>query len=100
MYANLIQQWKTLFVSIATVAASFSQTLPAVQFGNPSAPNVGISSGTSRNWAGYDATNGSYTSVSGTWTIPNATGSGHTSADAEWVGIGGIANQDLIQSGT
>jgi hypothetical protein len=43
-------------------------------------PNVGISSGTSRSWSGYGTTSGTFTSVSGTWTIPSVIGSGHTSA--------------------
>lgn len=54
----------------------------------------------SRNWAGYSAINGIYTSVSGTWIVPAISPSGHTSADATWVGIGGIWSSDLIQSGT
>jgi hypothetical protein len=57
-------------------------------------------SGTSRNWAGYSAQNGQYTRVSGTWTVPSVTGGSASSADATWVGIGGITSNDLIQSGT
>lgn len=54
----------------------------------------------SLNWAGYTATTGSYTGVSGTWTIPNIADSSALSADATWVGIGGISSNDLIQAGT
>jgi hypothetical protein len=57
-------------------------------------------SSTSRNWAGYVAQNGPYTTVSGTWTVPSVTGSYATSADAAWIGIGGMSSSDLIQSGT
>ncbi|MDP9265079.1 MAG: G1 family endopeptidase, partial [Chloroflexota bacterium] len=58
-------------------------------------PNTGVS----RNWAGYVATGGSFTSVSGTWTIaqPSATTAG---IDATWVGIGGYGSDDLVQAGT
>lgn len=54
---------------------------------------------TSSNWSGYSATGGSFTSVTGTWTVPTVatTTSG---ADATWVGIGGITSNDLIQAGT
>lgn len=54
----------------------------------------------SLNWAGYTATSGSYTGVSGTWTIPAVTGNTALSADAAWVGIGGVSSNDLIQAGT
>jgi Peptidase A4 family len=55
---------------------------------------------TSTNWSGYLATVGSYTAISGSWTVPSATGGGTTSADAAWIGIGGVTGSDLIQVGT
>jgi hypothetical protein len=64
------------------------------------APNSGTGQSTSRNWAGYVATNGSFTSVIGTWTVPNVSASPGLSSDATWVGIGGVTSQDLIQGGT
>lgn len=54
----------------------------------------------SRNWSGYTATDGTYTGVSGTWTVPVIDGSGRLSASAAWVGIGGVESTDLIQAGT
>jgi len=62
----------------------------------PTAP----SSGESRNWSGYVATKGTYTSVTGTWTVPQPTSSGVSSSAATWVGIGGAGSRDLIQAGT
>ncbi len=53
----------------------------------------------SRNWSGYAATNGTYTSVTGTWQIPKTT-SRKQGIDATWVGIGGVNSEDLIQAGT
>ncbi|HEV2339391.1 MAG TPA: G1 family glutamic endopeptidase [Patescibacteria group bacterium] len=58
-----------------------------------------VSSNVSRNWAGYIATNGSFTSISGTWDIPSIT-NGNYGSDAAWVGIGGVSSNDLIQAGT
>lgn len=56
---------------------------------------------TSSNWAGYFATMGGYTGISGTWTVPRPTGNGvSTSGDAAWIGIGGATTSDLIQVGT
>jgi hypothetical protein len=64
------------------------------------APNSGAGQATSRNWAGYTATGGSFTSVSGSWTVPTVAPGGGISSDAAWVGIGGVTSQDLIQAGT
>jgi hypothetical protein len=58
---------------------------------------------TSSNWSGYMANtnSGSYSQISGAWTIPQATsGSSSTSADSTWIGIGGVSTSDLIQVGT
>jgi len=62
-------------------------------------PTAASDVSTSSNWSGYSATGGSFTSVTGTWTVPTVatTTSG---ADATWVGIGGITSNDLIQAGT
>lgn len=57
---------------------------------------------TSSNWSGYSATTGSFTAVGGSWSVPQATGASAAalSADATWVGIGGVSGKDLIQAGT
>jgi hypothetical protein len=54
---------------------------------------------TSRNWSGYVASGGTFTSVSGRWTVPVVAATG-TNTDATWVGIGGATTTDLIQAGT
>lgn len=54
----------------------------------------------SRNWSGYAATNGTFTSIQATWTLrPNTTVNNYGN-DATWVGIGGVDTNDLIQAGT
>jgi hypothetical protein len=54
----------------------------------------------SRNWSGYTAVNGTFTSVGATWTVPQIPAdSGSGSADAAWIGIGGATTNDLIQTG-
>ncbi len=55
---------------------------------------------TSHNWSGYAATGGTYTAVTGTWTVPDFTPNGNAGVDAAWVGIGGLRSTDLIQAGT
>src|SRR5687768_10282469 len=54
---------------------------------------------TSSNWSGYVANGGTYTSVTGTWVVPQVAAT-RTGADATWVGIGGVTGTDLIQAGT
>jgi hypothetical protein len=55
----------------------------------------------SHNWSGYAATRGTYTSVKGTWTVPQFNSADNVyGIDASWVGIGGVRSRDLIQAGT
>jgi hypothetical protein len=66
----------------------------------PPPPDVPAGLNTSRNWSGYAARGGTFTSVSATWTIPRLALDGPFGADATWVGIGGLRSRDLIQAGT
>jgi len=61
--------------------------------------NIGRGLNISNNWAGYVATGGTFSSVAGSWIVPQVNNSG-TSSDATWVGIGGAARNQLIQTGT
>jgi hypothetical protein len=64
-------------------------------------PGIPDNQNTSHNWSGYAATGGTYTSVSGTWTVPQFNGADSSfGIDAAWVGIGGVRSNDLIQAGT
>ncbi|TAL15029.1 hypothetical protein EPN95_00785 [Patescibacteria group bacterium] len=64
--------------------------------------NTGSSTSyTSTNWSGYLAATGSFSAISGAWMVPQPTGNGTaTTADATWIGIGGVSSSDLIQVGT
>lgn len=56
---------------------------------------------TSSNWSGYLASGESYSSISASWNATDPSGNGaSTSADATWIGIGGVTTHDLIQVGT
>jgi hypothetical protein len=66
----------------------------------PVSVSVPVTSGSSVNWSGYVAQSGTYTSVSGTWIVPSISNPSVNSADATWVGIGGVKSRDLIQAGT
>jgi len=63
------------------------------------ASNIGRGLNQSNNWAGYIATGGTFTSVSGSWTVPQINTTG-PSSDAAWLGIGGLTSNHLIQTGT
>jgi hypothetical protein len=72
---------------------------------DPAAPQLVVTGllgnhATSQNWSGYAATEGGYTSVSATWTVPDIGLSSAAGTDAAWVGIGGVRSPDLIQAGT
>jgi hypothetical protein len=84
----------------ALVAFSFTFT-PALAFAaSYPALNSNGGAGTSFNWSGYVATKGTFTNVSGSWTVPSVTPSASAQADATWIGIGGVSTSDLIQIGT
>jgi hypothetical protein len=63
----------------------------------PGTPASATSS--SSNWSGYVVGGGIFTSVTGTWVVPNVAANA-SGADATWVGIGGLQSRDLIQAGT
>jgi hypothetical protein len=68
--------------------------------GSPGVTTPADASTLSENWAGYAATGGQFTAVSGSWTVPNVGTTTSPAADATWVGIGGVRTNDLIQAGT
>ncbi len=83
---------------LVQVVPILAQQMAAQQVTDP-ASNVGRGLNQSNNWAGYIATGGTFTSVSGSWIVPQVNTTG-TSSDATWVGIGGTTSRDLIQTGT
>lgn len=47
------------------------------------------------------AATGVFTGITASWIMPNVSGNGQTlSADGTWIGIGGVTEGDLIQTGT
>jgi hypothetical protein len=82
--------------------AASAQPTPAPAQPTPQAPLpvVPVGQNTSHNWSGYAASSGRYTSVSGTWTVPQPNLTGAAGVGATWVGIGGVTGRDLIQAGT
>jgi hypothetical protein len=96
----------TSSVQQKSASSSPSATIaPTTSSSNSTTPSGSLTSSestsdTTSNWSGYAAFGGTFTRVSGSWTVPSAAGTGDTSADATWIGIGGVSSDDLIQVGT
>lgn len=54
----------------------------------------------SSNWSGYAVANTTYTSATGTWTVPSVARTRGSTYSAAWVGVGGFNDAALIQTGT
>jgi Peptidase A4 family len=121
--ATTYETWTTTFADGTTMQSRDTNVYALVQNGGawvvqadaqpsqPAASQPGaqapqgvapLSQNTSHNWSGYAATSGgrTYTSVTGTWTVPQPTATGAPGVGATWVGIGGVNTHDLIQAGT
>ncbi|MBV9324165.1 MAG: hypothetical protein JO352_10300 [Chloroflexi bacterium] len=83
-----------------TTTTPGSTTTPGQSSSPAPRPGLSPSQDTSHNWSGYAATGSNYTSVTGTWTIPQVSSNGAAGVGATWVGIGGVTSRDLIQAGT
>ncbi len=51
------------------------------------------------NWSGYAET-GTFTGVTGTWTVPAVSTSTTATYSSAWIGVDGFNNSNLIQTGT
>ena len=100
-YNVLLSQLGTYRFTQAYGAPRFPASAPTPVVPTTSLPPT-TSTDQSTNWSGYAATGGTFTSVSGTWTVPSVDPGGVNSlaADATWIGIGGVNTTDLIQAGT
>jgi peptidase A4-like protein len=100
-HVSLRSMSRRVLVSVA-LAAGTSVSLGSVANGVGAAqlPLLPVKNGTlTANWAGYVASTSNVTSVTGTWTVPNA-GTLPPGVSSTWAGIGGAGTQDLIQAGT
>ncbi|MGA7834334.1 MAG: G1 family glutamic endopeptidase [Acidimicrobiales bacterium] len=60
-----------------------------------------VALGYSGNWAGYILTNSTFSTVSGSWTVPQVTCTSPSALYAsEWIGIDGDSDNYVIQDGT
>ncbi|RSM42672.1 hypothetical protein DMA12_20840 [Amycolatopsis balhimycina DSM 5908] len=84
-------------VAVAAAGVAFAAAPAAGGVANAAFAHAHNAS-TSTNWSGYALT-GTYTAVTGHWTVPTVSGSGNHYS-SQWVGIDGFANSNLIQTGT
>jgi hypothetical protein len=55
----------------------------------------------SANWSGYVVQSGTYSAVTGCWTVPSVSSSAGNTYSSTWIGIDGVTTTaDLIQTGT
>jgi hypothetical protein len=54
----------------------------------------------STNWSGYVATGSQFTRVSAQWVVPTVQPSQTSESSSTWIGIDGVTNTSLIQTGT
>jgi hypothetical protein len=86
-------------VLAALPAAAAAQSSVAQSSGHTH-PRLGTS-GSSQNWAGYDATGKGFSSVSASWTQPLVASSGATNSYAAfWVGLDGDGSNTVEQIGS
>jgi Peptidase A4 family len=69
------------------------------------APAVGVTRDVrggwrSSNWSGYAIAGSGFTSITGSWTVPQVKHSSPTKYSSAWIGIDGFNNSHLIQTGT
>lgn len=93
-----------LVAGLVLPVAGASQVLPAitnqarVAVGHRSPRDVRATWEAS-NWSGYALT-GTFTGVSGTWTVPSVAASASPTYSSAWIGVDGFNDSDLIQTGT
>ena len=85
----------TLRVTDAAGASATSSVSIVVT--GPTIPTPSL--GTSKNWSGYYLNGSGFTAVSSTFTVPNVSASSTNTYTAEWVGVDGVSNSNLIQAG-
>jgi hypothetical protein len=87
-----------LGVGALAVPAAASAT-PGSISGVGSGSMIRASAQHSTNWSGY-ALAGDYSGITGSWVVPKVIPTATTTYSSSWIGIDGLADTDLIQTGT
>lgn len=88
-----------LALSCACLAGPAGAAAPTVQFGaaHYDQPLRGFSGDS--NWGGYVARGSNFTSISGSWTMPNVVCTSSDDLYAPWIGIDGYGSRTVEQTG-
>lgn len=91
-------KYLTSLVVLLTLVFSAPATALTIQHG----PHIKGRNGTSSNWSGYAAygSNGSFNSVSASWTQPSVSCTNTNTYSSYWVGLDGYNNSTVEQLGT
>jgi Peptidase A4 family len=91
------KRFRALLALGAVLTAGLGATLAAGA--GTAAASVSAQSATSENWAGYVASGKTFSSVSGSWTVPKVTASADSNQaySAQWVGLGGTGNSSSLE---
>jgi hypothetical protein len=101
--AGLLGATLTLAAGGGAGTVAVAAAAPAIVH-SPRIPGPGNGNGlqntwSASNWSGYAET-GTFTGVSGTWTVPTAAQSPSATYSSAWIGVDGFNNSSLIQTGT
>jgi hypothetical protein len=88
-----------LTISLSAAPAGAASAL-GISHGVHGAPNIHLRRGTSSNWSGYAAYNGTFNSVSASWTQPSVSCTSQNTYSSYWVGLDGYNSSTVEQLGT
>ncbi len=74
--------------------------MPGVALGSTAAAEAASAAAVTRNWSGYAATGGRFTSVSAAWTQPAVTCTAQDTFSGFWAGLDGVGTPSAEQTGT
>jgi hypothetical protein len=88
------------FAAVGTAGAAASAAPTITNY-----PRIGVpwhgqyNTWSASNWSGYAET-GTFTGVSGTWTVPAVSATSSSTYSSAWIGVDGFNDDNLIQTGT
>jgi hypothetical protein len=96
---RLVRLGLTALAVGAFVSPAWAAAAPVDSATATSGPRIRATGQRSLNWSGY-AVPGVFTEVGGSWVVPRVAPSATTTYSSTWIGVDGLANRSLIQTGT
>jgi len=95
-----ISIWTARLIASLTILTMASGPALAVSAPLSHGPIIRLRHGTSTNWAGYAAYNGTFNNVSASWTQPSVSCTSQNTYSSYWVGLDGYNSSSVEQLGT